>query len=289
MTISNPITQFGIHQAVIKNRTTHQLSTLLVVGDFGPAFKQADVKLYGGSSAFPWDTAAGNADATVSLTVKQFDLAAFKYFAGDSGSNYTEDSDGDPTGYVSALTNKIGTSVFSATTGIASAGIVTSGNPKFGGYYVKAASATTVDVYLDNSIDGVPVIDDNLKITASPLTITTGAAVTIPGTDLKLTGGSGTIAMTTADIAYFSARPQNNYYSEYQIGANGVVKPEFDLQILAEKTTTGIYRVLHMPRVKSDGFTIKGAEKAWATFDTTLTVLKDVSLGYAARYITVGR
>lgn len=289
MPLSNPITSFGIHQATIIDRTTHEQFALKVLGDFSPELVEEMIKLYGGSNSYPWDTAPGNAESNISFTVKQYELPVWRYFAGDGPNSAVEDANGDVAGAVTALTNLVGTSLANPTTGLAAPTIVAATNPKFGEYLVKAASPTTVNVYLDNDLDGVAYVDDSLKITASPLTITTGAATVIPGTGIELNGGSGTIGLTASDIARFSAKPINNYNYDYYLGAAGASKKEFGLRVFMEKLDGNKYRTMYFPRVKANGISPTSPEKDFSTFETELTVLYDAALGYAGRMQVIGR
>lgn len=282
MPLSNPVGMYGIQQATIIDRTTKAMFAMLVLGDFDNQNNEPLVPLYGGGSPYPWDVASGHADAKLKMNVKQYDLNALKYLGGSISTSFTENSSGEASGYASGLTNEVGTSISNATTGVASIGIQSGQNPVFGNYLLKAASATTVDVYLDNQLDGVSYVDDTLKITSSPLTVPgTGGNVNIPNTGLKIVGGSGTVAFTTADIASFSARPQNAYNYEYQGGVPGVSKPEFMLRIFTEKLGGNKYRYIEYPRVKANGVSFKNKEKNWSDFETELMVLFDSAKNYA--------
>lgn len=282
MPMPNPVNIFGIHQATIVDRQTHEMRTLKLLSEASPDLSEEVINLNGGSSPHPWNTASGYASSELPVTIKQFDLHALKYFGGylAGETNIIEDDDGDVAGNVSSLTNVIGT-LQKADTGIASVTITTSGSLKYGDYLVKAASATTVHVYLNNDLDGLELQDENMRITATPLTIPNDSGVVaIPGTGLSLTGGTGTVALTTGDAATFSVRPINAYNYIYRGGA-GVTKPEFSLYIHFEKLGSGSYRSLYLPRVKSNGVNPQHSEKEWASFESTLTILNDASKGYA--------
>lgn len=292
MTVSNPITSFGVHQIAIEDRSTHARFGAWVLGDFSFENKQEQIELRGGSSPYPWDAAPADSDASVKMEFKQYDLNLLKYLNGFNSSvpNYTEDADGEAAGAATDLTNLIGTSVYKATTGVASVAPKSSQNPVFGNYLLKAVSATTVDVYLDNNLDGLAFVDDTLKITSSPITIPgTGGTVDIPNANITITGGSGTIAMTTGDIASFNARPINNYLYEYKGGAPGAPKPDFALTVFTERVSAGLYRAFYFPRVKANGVGFKNPRKEWAGFDADIKVLYDSALGYAFKSLVVGR
>ena len=290
MALSNPITGFGIHQATLRDKTTKEQHALCVIGDFTPELTQENIPLHGGKSVYPWDVAQGTAESTIGMTVSQYDLHVLKYLAGFGSSNVTENLSGDATGYVSSLTNEIGTSVFDATTGADSVAIVTDGNPIYGDYIIEATGADTVDVYLNNNLDGVEFQDDDLKITSSALTVLgTSGTIAIPSTDLEIVGGTGTIAMTTGDKASFHARPQNAYNYEFKGGAPDAAKSEFELFLFLEKHSNGKYRTLYFPRVKANGISFNVAAKEWASFETELMVLFDQAYGAAWGFEVIGR
>jgi len=289
MSLSNPIQSFGVSQATIEDRTTHDISPLVILGEVKSELSQELIDNYGGSNPFPWASAPGKADGSLSITVKQYDVNILKYFAPFIASALTENTSGDAAGATVNLANVTGTSVFNATTGIASVAPTATLSPVFGDYILKAVSATTIDVYLDNQLDGVSYINDALKINATPITIPgTGGTVTIPSTNITLTGGSGAVAMTIGDMARFNARPINSYNYEFLIAKTGSAFREFGIKIFAEKIGSG-YRVLHLPRVIANGVPINFPEKEWSTFDATLKILFDSTVGYAAKWIVVGR
>lgn len=287
--LSNPIQSFGVSQATIEDRTTKDKAPLVILGEITSEFSQELIDNYGGSNPFPWASAPGVADASLSMTVKQYDVQVLKYLAPYIASALTENTSGDVSGFAGNLANVIGASAFNATTGIASVAPTASQSPVFGDYLIKVVSATTVDVYLDNQLDGLDYVNDALKINSTPITIPgTSGTVAIPGTNLTLTGGSGAIAMTIGDIARFNARPINAYNYEFLIGKTGASFREFSLTIFAEKIGQG-YRALHLPRVIANGTPINFPEKEWSTFEATLKILYDSTVGYAAKWIVVGR
>ena len=250
---------------VIESRDSSRERTIIrALGDVSFEPTQETVKLFGGSQPFAWASENGNADASVSLTVKQYDAKALKYLNAFDAAALTENSSGDTTGATVNLANVEGTSVFDATTGVASVAPKSGENPIYGDYLLVAASATTVDIYLNNNLGSGVDLDDALKITGTPITIPgTGGTIDIPTANITLTGGSGAIAMTTGNIARFNARPINNYNFEFQFGKAAACFNEFSMWIIVEKD--------------------------FSTFETELSVLYDSSLDYAAKFEVIGR
>ena len=199
----------------------------------------------------------------------------------------------EASGAVTTLTNKNGTSVQVATTGIASVGLKAgeTADLKDGVYVVKAVSATTVDVYAISDIyfregDDVTYQDDDGKITASALTISTGAAVEIPNTGVELTGGSGTIGMTTGDTAIFEIRSTNEGSFEYEYSENPT-PIEFGCYFFSQKKANGEYQRLYVPRCKLSSFPTGMTEKEWQEAEVTIKVLYDNAAGYSKKGLDV--
>ena len=279
MTVNNPITSFGVYQATIKDLVTFDMFQILILGSIEPDLTQDLVELRGGGAAFPWAAAPGEAKGEIKMTIKQYDAGVLKYFSPWESGSISESSAGEVAGSVGALSNVVGTSVKSATTGIASIAVDPAGALKFGDYVVKAASATAVDIYVNTDIDDLTYVDDALKLTATPITITTGATVVSNG--IQFTGGSGTIGMTIGDKMAFSIRPISSYMMQHQIGRMGAAPREFELTVVAEKIGSKI-RVVRFPKViSSGGAALKFLYKDWATFDATIKILQDPAAGYA--------
>ncbi len=116
---------------------------------------------------------------------------------------------------------------------------------------------------------------DTLKITASPLTITTGTAVTIPNFGIELTGGSGTIGMTTGDTASFSVRPENTKSSDIIVGAASTSLPAFGAVILSQKRSTAEMFEIEAFNCIGYGMPIPMNEMAFSTTDLKVVCLYD--------------
>lgn len=277
--VSNPITSFGVYQATIKDLVTHDMFQILILGSVEPDLTQDLVELRGGGAAFPWAAAPGEAKGEIKMTIKQYDAGVLKYFSPWETGSISESSSGEVAGNITTPVNAIGTSVYKATTGIASITVDPASRLKFGDYIVKAASATTVDIYVNTDIDDLSYVDDNLKITSAPISITTAGNTDSNG--LRFVGGSGTIGMTTGDIMTFSVRPITSYMMQHQIGRMGAAPREFELTVVAEKIGSKV-RVVRFPKViSSGGAALKFLYKDWATFDATIKILQDPAAGYA--------
>jgi len=189
----------------------------------------------------------------------------------------------DP-GNAGPLANVLNASVLDAVTGIASVGVKAGSEDdlKFGKYIVKAVSPTTVDVFGQSSIDFLrgedkQFVDDTLKITATPLTITMSAAVEVPGFGVELTGGSGTIGMTAGDTAEFEVNPPSLEQTDVLIGEFGACVPEFGAVVTAQKQGDGSMWLFDCFRVKALGFPFGLEEKAFNEAEITAMLLYDAA------------
>lgn len=278
MALSQPVSIYGIHQITAYNVTTRMpLGTAKVVGSAELSSEGELVSLNGGSSKYPWQVERGLITAELSLTLREYPPFLFQTLLGKAMTENAAETGGN----VSTLTNSYGTSVV-ASTGIATA-TAKSGSTadiKYGTYVVKAASATTVDVYAYTDLDFAQgtdkeFVNDLLKITSSALTITTGTAVTIPGFGVELTGGAGTIGMTTGDTAVFECRPINTSSQEVVIGSTTEVFNDFGLIIAAQRPGTNYMTYLDCYRVAGSGLPIAFTENAFSEAQITMQLFRD--------------
>jgi hypothetical protein len=165
---------FGIHGFTPYNRTTHlPYGTMNVLGGANLEMTGETEDLFGGSSKFAYASEQTQIGATMTLNVKSYPDFLMELFLGGSTTAISAAANGE----VRNFTNKVGTSVSDATTGIASVG-VTSGDEadaKFGRYVVKVKSGgTDVDVYLLTDIDfnrGTQGSFDSTLLIADDITI----------------------------------------------------------------------------------------------------------------------
>lgn len=259
---------FGIHSICPYNAETFEpYGIFKVVGSLTLNDSEEQIPLMGGSSRYPWDIESGQATTDGSFLVREVPDFLFTPVHGATATTGAAET----AGAVGTLTNIKGTSAMVATTGIASVGLKSgsSADVKSGIYVVKVASATTVDVYALTDVDftrGTDLVfaNDALKITASALTITTsGVAVEIPGTGLELIGGSGTIAMTVGDTAWFDCRSINTGSTRVTVGAVNTTKPDVGMLVCAQKKGNNEIFMIDIMKAKLGGFPFNFTEKAW--------------------------
>lgn len=288
MALSDPRAVYSVHSVVPVSRTTGlPYGILQVIGDASLSFPAENTKLFGGSNKFPWAAEIVQIDSTFSYEARAFPDFNFELYMGAS----TSTTAASTSGTFSALSNSVGTSVFDATTGVATATLKATeeANVKTGRYFVKAVSATTVDVYCSTDIEflrgtDLTYDDDTLKITASALTIATGAAVEIPNTGTELTGGSGAIALVTGDVAYYDVVSPHSGFSDITIGQSGISFPEHELHIFAAERSSGdIFEIIAYKAVGTAGMVMPLTRGDFAVTNIETTLLQDSTQGAVAR------
>ena len=280
MGLSQDFIAYGIHSLVPYRRSDKLPYGIFKVLGGGTISLSAEFEdLFGGSNKYAWASEAKTISAEFTATVKSIPDFLFEVFLG-AEVNTTAAS---TTGFVGAIANfKSAGTVVNTTTGVASATIKSGkeADLKAGIYVVKAVSATTVDVYCLTDIefsngDELSYIDDSLKITASPLTITASTAVEIPKTGVELTGGSGTIGMTDGDTAVFKATAAHGGISEIIIGKSSATFPEHGQVALAAKRSNGDMLEIDIHKAVGAGFPVALEETVFSIPELSVKLLYD--------------
>lgn len=290
MSLSSPRVLFGVHAVSAYSRTDGSFyGTLRVLGGSSLNMQGQLIELYGGSQKYNWAVEEGRIQATLSLKTREYPDFVFELFGGIAPTANAAQTSGD----VSTLTNKFGTSVMSATTGIATATALSGSeaNLKFGKVVVKAVSATTVDVFFSSDIDFARGTDgsyttDLLKIAAAQ-TITASTATNFATYGFKLTGGSGTIGMVTGDTATFQIQPNNTSSMVASFGKMTAVYPEFGAIIYAKKKGNGEMFEVDAPRCKGEGVPLLFDENKFSEADIKVMLMYDSTLDYVFQVRTV--
>lgn len=283
MALTAPRVLYGIHSFSPYSRTDGLFYGIAKVLKSGSIALSAELnELMGGSQKYAWHVEEGGISAELALKFSQYDDFLYTLFLGATPTANAAETGGS----VTTLTNKKGTSVKQATTGIASV-LTLSGSEsdiKFGKFVVKAVSATTVDVYFSSDEDigrgtNGSYQNDLLKITASPLTITASTPVTVTGFGVKLTGGSGTIGMTTGDTATFSSRPINTASMDVTIGGVAdTLFPEFGAILMAQKLGNQEMFEIDAFRCKGAGMPHMFEENAFSEAEVKVKLMYDSAL-----------
>jgi hypothetical protein len=278
MALSTPRSLFGVHSVTPYSRENGTFyGTIKVLKGSSLSLTGEQVELTGGSSKYPWAVEESTITAELSLKVAQFEDFLFELFLGKAPTSLAAEA----TGNVSALVNKKGSSVMQASTGIASASAAAGSEAdlKFGKYVIKAVSASTVDVYFSSDADmgrgtNGSYINDSLKITSAPLSITS-SAVLIPSFGIELTGGAGTIALVVGDTATFEVRPANNGGMTVRVGSSSDSSfPEFGAIVMGSKRGNELVEV-DCFRCKGAGMPLNFEQNAFAEAEVKVKVLYD--------------
>lgn len=280
MGLSAPRNIYGVHSVAPykrSDRTYYGVMKVLESSSLSLSGKQND--LYGGSNKYAFASETGEINSEMSLKVAQMEDFMFYLFLGKLPTATTSETSGN----VTALVNVLGTSVMSATTGVASIAVLSASkaNLKFGKYTVVAKTTTAVDIYISSDVDfGRGTADsyatDTLKSTAgSALTIVSATGTDVAALGLTLTGGSGTIGMTIGDTATFEVRPVNSKSSVVRIGAAADFFPEFGCIVVANKRGSDELFELDVFRCKGSGMPIGFDMFAWSKADIKAKVLYD--------------
>jgi hypothetical protein len=273
---------YGIHSVAILDRSNGYLpytdGVFEIVGKVGLNFTYENVTLMGGSNPFPFAAEAGAASSEVSMTVRQMNQALAESVAGAITTLVTTSA----TGTVGTARNGKGTSCINATTGIASVTSLSGSEAdlKTGVYIIKVITATTVNIYGTTNADfnsngtDVDFQDTSMKLLAANLTITAAGVSNATGFGFKLTGGSGTIAMTIGDTAVFEVVPAHTGIKQYSVGVTGQVPPYVGLYFVGQKQADGSNTTVFIPKVKLNGLPINMAEKAFSEFEVSGTAVR---------------
>ncbi len=272
MALSERIQVFGFRQIVAYDPVTKiPYGQADIVGDcsFGRTLEL--ISQTGGSYADPTAVDIGAATAEANLVIREKPDWLFEIFNGNAATINSAETGGS----VTAIENFSGSSVVDATTGIASVGIKAGDEDKVteNHYVVEAVTATTVNVYLLNSVDfylnQVEYANDGLPINSTPFTVLgTGGTLEIVDDNSKtlaieFTGGSGAVAMTPGDTAVFTSRRVNNGSRSSLIGGLGENFKEFGLLLHSAKSTKGVTETLNIFRCVASGMPLTMTEKAY--------------------------
>jgi hypothetical protein len=271
-------TIFGVHSVTPYNPSTGEFyGTAKVLGEASAKLSGELVKLMGGASPYPWKIESGTISSEFSMKLREYPDFLFELLAGKAPTS----SGADTAGAVSALTNVKGTSLQSATTGIASIAVkaAVKADLKFGKYILKATSTTAVKVYAASDVDfnrgtDKTLLEDNLEV-AGPFTVVASTATEITGFGLEITGGSGTIGMTIGDTASFEVKPPSTESMEVKVGGSADTSPEFGMIIMAQKQGSGEMVELDVFRAKGIGLPIGFTEKAFSEAEVSVEAFYD--------------
>ena len=268
--------RFGVKALVFYDRDTFKpVGIFRVVSSVEFAREIEKLTLNGGHRNGPWAVEAGEPTNTLTATLMQFPNFAFTELDNAVAVSTTGE---DSTGFVDTIANKSGTSVFDATTGIASVAAISGSEALLpaGKIVVVADTTTTVNVYLLGDVGNGPIpVTDELPLLAAGVTIPdAGGTVEVAAYGLEFTGGSGTVAMTAADTAFFETRPTNSKTVKITMPDISDVK-ELGCILVYPKNSAKQQRIVEFPKVAVAGTPFAANTREFAEFEFTGTPLYD--------------
>ncbi len=283
MALSAPRVLFGIHSVTPVNRSTQEFyGTLKVLGGSTISLSGETVELKGGSSKYSWAIEDGATTVEISLKSKEYPDFLFELFLGKAPTAVSADT----AGTVTTATDGYG-DLINATTGVASVTVIpTTGaaHLKFGRYVLKAASSTTVDVFCSSDIDFARGTDedfdnDYLRVATGVTVSGTSGTTDIASLGLRITGGSGTVALTSGDTATFQVKPPSSKSMSVDIGATTDVFPEFGLICLSQRRANNEMMEAYVYRCKGIGMPLGLEEKAFSEAEIKIKGMYDSVAG----------
>lgn len=283
MALSDARILYGIHSFSPYNRSTKAFyGTLKVIGSANMALNAELEQLYAGSNPFAWAAERKTISTELTAKIKAYPGFAFELFLGAT----VTDNAADTSGAVTTLTNRNGTSLVNATTGVASVAVkaASKANLKFGKYVAKVTDAANdvITIYASSDIDfqrGTDESYDSDLLAVATATIPgSSATVDVDSFGLTFTGGSGTVAMTDGDTATFEVKPPSASSSDIIVGASTTSLPNFGALFYAQKRATGEMFEIDAPNVVGAGFPISLEENAFSQPEVKMTCLYDATL-----------
>lgn len=282
---------FGVHSISPYRISDHlPYGTLKVLGGANLELTGESEDLYGGSSKFAYASEATQVSTQLTANVKSYPDFLMELFLGATVTTEAAEAAGEILGSA----NWKGTSVIHATTGIASVGLISadSADLKFGRYVIVAVGAAAVDVYAMSDIDfnrgnKGDYLTDGLKIAANQTITTGGVETNLPNYGIKLTGGSGTIALVTGDTAVFDVFPPHKGISLIDVGSATAQFPNFGAFMLAAKNGERQIFQIQAYNVAGSGMPLPLQERAFMVSDLTMKLLRDETLDRVFRITAI--
>lgn len=263
---------FGVKYLIPYNTLSFKpFGVFRVIQEF--AFERAIdlVDLNGGHVSGAWDTEPGQPDNSITATLREYPFFAFEVLEGAT----TTETAAEATGFVGTIANKLGTSVFDATTGIASVAAKAGEEANIKGirYVFVATGAATVDIYLHG--DGTPFTNISGVVAENITVPSTGGTVDVDELGITITGGSGTVGFTTDDTAAVDTRPIHNGFGTTIVGDSDVTIQQFGLIAVFPKKADGMQFWADFPKVVAQGMPFSGTTREWSEFTLNAKPLVD--------------
>ncbi len=229
-----------------------------------------DVKLETGAYRFPVETVRGRSGGSLTLNLRNFDANLIKLLAPQKDDEAFEHLLADA-GSISGITG------LDAAAGIATIVLSTPADGKYGSYWAKWITATTLNIYCDNNLS-LDVTDES-GLVEEGLTITDGGATVWNG--ITFTGGTA-VAGTVGDILTFSVRPPSVEFFKQHFGKSGEDTVPLEVHVFGEKINNKIQKTTYH-KCKSNGNVVpKNTQMEFGALEITLSILQDTTKQEAA-------
>lgn len=268
---------FGVKALIFyRPETLKPVGVFRVISSVELAREIEKLPLTGGHRNGAWAVEAGEPTNTLTATLREFPDFAFTEL---DNATKTETLGEDVTGFVGAITNKVGVSISNATTGIASVSVTSGGEAKVPlGKIVLVATAVAneVDVYLlgDVASGTLPVVNELTLLASGVIIPDLGGTVDIADYGITLTGGSGTVALVEDDTAFFESRPANSKTTQILLEDESQLK-NLGVILVYPKNSAKQQRIIDFPKVSVGGIPFAGNTREFAEFEFTGTPLLD--------------
>jgi hypothetical protein len=262
---------FGIRYGIFYDRCTLKPTGLFrVIGSVEFGRSVATVPLTGGHIDAAWDVETGQPENTLSMTLREYPFPAFKIFEDAD----TTETAAEALGNVGTIVNNGGTSVFDATTGIASvtAKAGEEANIKGVRYVFEATGANTVDIY----VHGDDVFENIQGLSVLGVVVpSTGGTVDVDELGITITGGSGTVGFTTGDTASVLTRPIHNGFGITVVGNSDATVQNTGAIFVFPKKADGAQFWIDVPSMVGKGMPWNGTSREWSEYTVEATPLYD--------------
>ena len=276
MSLSQPRSVFGVHSITPYSRTTGlPYGEARVVGGSTFTLEGDTIELRGGANRSAWQIEDGDIKAELAFSVSEYPNWLFELFGGKAPTV----GSAEPSGAISALTDKYGTTVVGATGLLATITASTAADLKFGRYAVKATGVAAFTLYALSDIDfargaSLDFTDDTLAI-ATVTGVGTGSTHVITGLGITFTAGASAGAMTIGDTATFEIKPINTFNRDVKIGGSNDIFPEFGCLAYAQKSGSGAVFEIEAYKCKAIGLGLGAERKVFAASDYTAKLAYD--------------
>lgn len=277
MSAENLSYNFGVKAAIFYNRDTFiPVGIFRVISSIELAREIEKLELTGGHNNGPYAVEAGQPVNTLTGTLMEFPNFAFTELDNATATIITGE---DTSGNVTTITNKVGTSIADATTGIASVAAISGSEGKLplGKIIVVGTSvASEVDVYLlgDTASGSIPVVDELSLLAAGVVVPGTGGTIQLADYGIEITGGSGSVAFTENDTAYFDTRPANTKTTVIAMKDQADIK-NLGMILVYPKNSQKEQEIVDFPCVAVGGTPFAANTREYAEFEFTGTPLYD--------------